>query len=49
MPIPTDFVNIDTSPKPCKCALITRHAVELLQALTLAAFIYSAAVFCFSL
>ena len=49
MPIPTDFVNIDTSPKPCQCACIARHAVELLQALALAALIYPAAVFCFSL
>jgi hypothetical protein len=47
--IPPDYKSIDTSPKTTRCKRVTRHAVELLQALALAALIYAAAVFCFSL
>jgi hypothetical protein len=49
MPIPHDYKAIDTSPKSTRCERVSRYAVELLQALALDAFIYCAAVFCFSL
>jgi hypothetical protein len=44
-----DYKSIDTSPKITRCERVTRHSVEMLQALALAALIYASAVFCFSL
>lgn len=47
--IPNDYVNIDTSPKPCRCRVILDRLAELTAAVGFAAFLYCLAVFCFSL
>ena len=49
MPTPTDFVNIDTSPKPCKCSRFWLRVSEIFLALALAGFIYTLALIGFSL
>ena len=47
--IPNDYVNIDTSPRPCKCRVVLDRLAELTAAAGLAAFLYCLAVFFFSL
>ena len=47
--IAKDYAKIDTSPKPCQCARIMHRVSEIFLAVSIAAFIYCAAVFCFSL
>ena len=49
MPIPHDYVNVDTSPKPCKCARIMHRVSEVFLGVSIAAFIYTLSVFAFSL
>lgn len=47
--IAKDYAKIDTSPKPCQCARVWLRVSEVFLAVSLAAFIYMAALIAFSL